>query len=84
MVGASGTRDGIADDAVDSAPEPIRFAARTFTWYELPLTSEEIANEVFAVLLERHVTPLSVEYSKAMTLAPPLFPGETVTASAPS
>jgi hypothetical protein len=56
---------GVTASMFDSAPDPIAFIARIFTWYSTPFVKLEIFNgEVIEPFGHGfHVTPLSNEYS---------------------
>ena len=71
---------------LDSAPAPIAFTARIFTWYSTPFVKLEIFNgeviEPFGHGLQ--VVPLSNEYSWLRSAEPPLLPNVNDAEIAPS
>lgn len=81
MVGSNGARDGTPAVAPDSAPDPMRFTARTFTWYVVPFVRDGTVMDVDVDPVEVQVVPSSVEYSYAVREAPPLSPAVTATSN---
>ena len=71
---------------LDSAPVPIAFTARIFTWYSTPFVKLEIFSgeviEPFGHGLQ--VVPLSNEYSWLRSADPPLLPSVNDAEIAPS
>ena len=77
---------GVTASMLDSAPAPMAFTARIFTWYSTPFVKLEIFNgeviEPFGQGLQ--VMPLSNEYSWLRSAEPPLLPNVNDAEIAPS
>ena len=85
IVGAYGARDGVPAVAADCVPAPMRFTARTRSWYAVPFTREGIVMVLELLAVEVQVFPSSVEYWYESTDAPPLLaPSDTSATRPPS
>ena len=61
MVGASGTKHGVADTATEDGEFPIAFVARITIGYDVPFVSPVISNVVLVFPFETNMVPLFVE-----------------------